>query len=497
MPTRPNILFIHTDSMDGRTMGCMGHPAMESATPNIDALARGGALFRTCYSNNPICCPSRASMWSGQWSHHCEGWNNYKGLEPGTPTFRTHLDAGGYTTHTFGKTDHLSGRHSIRARVSPWTRAANIPRPAYRMPGPQVFEDDRERVAESDWADVGRSIEWMREHGADGRPPFFLFLGIRRPHPPFVISRRYMNMIDADKIALPAPDEQDHPVTNFQRRHKNWIHGFDEDTCRLIRHIYCAMIAEVDAMVGRTLAGLDDLGLAEDTWVLFSSDHGEMNMEHRQFYKMSPYEPSARVPMILRGPGARKGAVVEDLVSLVDVYPSLMDMAGLPHPGGLDGHSLGPLAKDEPCERPDWVLSEFHGTSLNTGCFMLRRGAWKYIVYVGYPPQLFNLDEDPAEIRDLASQRPDVVADMDRLLRSIVDYEAVDAKVKAYDKRSFIRWREEQLAAGTYEATMAHVFSGFDCDAKDHVRPWTEEDEARIDRWLEGRPDPYVLQQEV
>lgn len=121
-------------------MGCMGHAATRRATPNLDALAAGGVLFRNAYTNNPICCPSRASMWSGQFTHHCEGWNNYKGLEPDTPTFRTRLDAAGYRTQTFGKTDYLSGHHTVRARVSPWTRAANIRRPAYNMHGPKIFD---------------------------------------------------------------------------------------------------------------------------------------------------------------------------------------------------------------------------------------------------------------------------------------------------------------------------------------------------------------------
>jgi arylsulfatase K len=143
--SKANIVFIQCDSMDGRAMGCMGHPAMAHATPNLDALARRGVTFRYAYCNNPICCPSRASMWSGTYTHHCEGWNNYKGLEKGDPTFRTQLDEGGYRTQTFGKTDYLSGQHSIRARVTPWTRAANIQRPSYRMPGPHVLEEDRVR----------------------------------------------------------------------------------------------------------------------------------------------------------------------------------------------------------------------------------------------------------------------------------------------------------------------------------------------------------------
>lgn len=464
-------------------MGCMGHPAMGRATPNLDALAAEGVLFRNTYCNNPICCPSRASMWSGEWTHHCEGWNNYKGLEPDIPTFGTRLDEAGYLSRTFGKTDYLSGAHSIRARLTPWTRAASIYRPSYRDHPPRVLDEDKPRVHELDWNDVDASIDWLGRAAAGDRP-FFLYLGIRAPHPGFTTSRRYLETIDDFGVAVPPADHQDHHVMRYMRTAKNWEHGLAEEMVRSVRRVYFAMIAEVDAMVGRLLAAIDEFGLADNTHVLFSSDHGEMAGEHRQFYKMTLYEPSVHVPLIVRGPGVGRGEVVEDLVSLVDVYPTLMDTAGLANPDGLDGHSLVPLLTGRPGRRPDWVLSEFHGTGCNTGSFMLRRGQWKYIVYVGYEPMLFDLAADPDEVRNLASARPEVVAEMDSRLHHVVNCEAVDAKVKDYDRRSFRRWRSEHKAAGTYEQTMARVYSGWDHLPEDQVRPWTQEDEALIKEWL-------------
>jgi len=117
---------------------------------------------------------------------------------------------------------------------------------------------------------------------------------------------------------------------------------------------------------------------------------------------------------------------------------------------------------------------------------MLRRGGWKYIVHAGEWVQLFNLKDDPWEIHNLADERPEIIAGMDALLRSIVDYEEVDARAKAYDKRSFIAWREEQRAAGTYEDQMARIHSGWDALPDDEVEPWTDEDEAQIEAWLRG-----------
>jgi arylsulfatase K len=485
MASQPNIVLIECDSMDGRVMGCMDHPAMTRATPNLDRLAARGALFRNAYTNNPVCCPSRASMWSGTYTHQCEGWNNHKGLSPDDPTFRTRLGEAGYRSVTYGKTDYLSGHHTIRARVSPWTRSAYIPRPEYRMEGPRIIEEDVERLHEHDWDNVDRSVDWLHEQATGGNAPFMLYLGLNLPHPAFTTSTHWLSAIDQEAVDLPQPDERDHPAMAYQRFHKNWMHGFSDDVVRDVRRIYFAMIAELDAMVGTVIQAVDDLGLTDETVILFIGDHGELAMEHRQFYKMSMYEPSVRVPVIAAGPGVRSGTIVDDLISLIDIYPTLMDVAGADHPPELEGRSLSPLlAGERDPGRPDWVLSEFHGSTLPTGAFMLRRDQWKYVAYVGYPPQLFNLAEDPDELDDLAAARPDVVAAMDASLREIVDYEAVDARVKAYDKQSFRTWRAARRSEGTYEDLMARVYSGWDDLSEDEIQPWRATDEALIDAWL-------------
>jgi hypothetical protein len=164
-----------------------------------------------------------------------------------------------------------------------------------------------------------------------------------------------------------------------------------------------------------------------------------------------------------------------------------MELARRSTPSGLDGHSFLPELTGQRSLRPDWVFGECHDSTCKTGCFMLRRGPWKYIAYVGYEPMLFDLANDPDEVRNLASARPEVVREMDSQLRKIVDYPAVDAKVKAYDRESFGRWREKTKARGQYEQTMARIFSGWISVPADSVRPWTAAEEARIERWLSAR----------
>ncbi len=468
---RPNIILFECDSMDGRVMGSMGHPA--AVTPNLDRLAAAGTLLRNTYCNSPQCVPSRSSMWSGLQTHHCEGWSNSKGLERSAPTFQNYLEAGGYTAAIFGKTDYLSGGHGLSGSISAWTRAANIMLPEKQRPGAVIRPGgNQERQHQRDWAMVDETIAWLRQNAK--RSPFFLHCGPSIPHPPFVTSRRWFDAIDPARVTIPPYETKLHPAMEYMSVRKNTFGAFSHQEIADIRRTYFAMIAELDAMVGRVVRAVDELGLRDSTYFIFTSDHGEMNMEHRQFLKNALYEGSARVPLIVTGPGVKKGAAVNDLVSLIDIYPTLMDMAGLGHPAGLEGTSLMPLLTGRASRRPDWVLSQYHSNMGNTGSFMLRRGSFKYIAYAGFEPQLFDLQADPEEMRNLAKTRPEVARDMENRLRGVIDYPAVDAKVKAFDKEQFRRWRAT-LTGEKYHQSMAQVYLGW----KPH------EHEPLIAKWLE------------
>lgn len=467
-------------------MGCMGHPAVQDATPNLDRLAETGTLFLNAYANSPLCVPSRASIWSGKYVYRCEAWNNFKGLESNRGTFETRLQDSGYTVKIFGKTDYLSGHHTERARVSAWTRTVNrkLLRPTHTVEAPRIIPGKLERVHERDWIDVDRCVEWLKHKASSAEKPFMLYLGIRAPHPPFVTSKEYLNLIDEDEVEVPPVDETSHPALEYAR--KVWVQRFEptEENIRLIRRVYFAMISEVDRMVGRILDCLEEAGFKDSTYVIFTSDHGEHAMEHGLTHKHTAYEPSVRVPLIISGPKARRGAVVEDLVSLVDLYPTLTDIAGTPTPPGLDGYSLKPLLeRGEDPKRPDWVFSEYHGEAAATSIFMVRRGPWKYVAYPDMPPQLFNLEEDPWETRNLASEAEDKAEEMEVLLKTIVDYREVYRKVEEYNRKTFMEWRKKHKEKGDYEMLMAKIFSGWEVPDSE-VKPWTKEDEEIIKQWL-------------
>ncbi len=493
-----NILFIHAESMDGRKMGCMGHAATRGATPNLDSLARSGVIFDNAYSNCPVCNPSRASMWSGKYPHYYQSWNNHEGLREGVPTFRTTFDRAGYLTGAIGPLDYMQGKHSIRDRIGSWTRSAIIQRPISRTPLPRVVEDEIPYA--SDWRRTYQAIDWLREAASDSRP-FLLYLTTSLVHPSFTAQRRHVELIDENKIEIPpglrSIDETDHPVVRYMRIAKNCKNRFSEDLARQIRHVYFAMIANLDEMIGRVVRSLEDLGLMESTYIIFSSDHGEMAAEQNQILKRSMFEPSIHEPLIVSGPGIRSNARVSEPVSLIDIYPTLLDMGRLNyddyrrHPGypqSLDGESLMPLLRGEEADRRDWAYAEYNGDRCCTGTFMIRKGNWKYVKYIGYAPQLFDLEEDPWEDNDLSTQRHEIVEEMDGLLMSNFDCGAIDAAAKAYDRRSFAEWRARAIANQTYRQTMSRVYSGYDNPSVEEMAPWTDEEERIIETWLAKGP---------
>ncbi len=485
---RRNVIFFHAESWDGRVLGALGHAAGRHATPNIDRIADDGAIFENAYCSHPICCPSRANMWSGRYTHHCESWNNHKGLEPGMWSLLTELPTT-HTVRTFGKLDYLSGGHTQLARLSAWLGAAGVSRPVYDKDTSQCFtmaDDDNPRCHEADWQHVDNAIEFL-ETERDADKPFFLYVSTNLVHASFNTNRYWLNKIPPDAVDIPPVDPSDHPCRLHQRMTKAWRYGFDDDTVRQVRRIYFAMCAEADAMVGSVYDAMERLGLADETTFVFSSDHGELALEHQDWYKMSFYEGSVRVPLVMAGPDIPAGQRRTDLVSLIDLCPTFLEITGLPPREGLDGESLLPLATGQTADSRNTAYACFMGTSLNTSGYMIRKGQWKYVVYVGYPAQLFDMDSDPQELNDLRSQQPDVARQLDAELRAMVDYERTHRDVTTYNKAAFRQWRRlarrglyvdnhyalADHPSNDYWRIMDNCFTGYD-----------QRDEETIERWL-------------
>jgi arylsulfatase K len=488
-----NIIHFHAESWDGRMLGPLGHPALRNATPNVDRLAREGTLFERAYCTHPICCPSRANMWSGRYTHNCESWNNNKGLENGMWSLLGQLPAT-HTLKTLGKLDYLTGGHTVMNRVADWLAASGVDKPVFDECHSQRFtvaDDEDVHCHKGDWKLVDEAVAFLeaqraqQDQGDD--KPFFLTLSSGLVHAAFHTNRHWLARIPEEAVDIPAMDSTDHPCIRYQRLTKGWRYGFEDATVRQLRRIYFAMCAEADALVGALYEAMKRLGLDANTYFVFTSDHGELALEHQDWYKMSLYDGSVRVPMAMTGPGVQSGQRLPNLVSLIDLCPTFMEMAGLPPRSGFDGESLMPLLTGSTRASRDSAYTCYMGLTLNTSAYMLRRGRWKYVVYVGYPAQLFDLEADPGELDDRSEREPEVIRQLDAELRTIVDYEQTHRDLMAYNKESFRQWRRQakrglfldasyglgKCPSSDYMTLMDNTFTGYDAA-----------DEAKVDAWL-------------
>uniref|UniRef100_A0A665TF18 Arylsulfatase K n=1 Tax=Echeneis naucrates TaxID=173247 RepID=A0A665TF18_ECHNA len=461
--SKPNIVMVMSDAFDGRLTFEPGCRVVQ--LPYVNYLRELGSAFLHAYTNSPICCPSRAAMWSGQFVHLTQSWNNYKCLDANTTTWMDFLEANGYLTKMMGKLDFVSGSHSVSNRVEAWTRDVPFLLRQEGRPVAQLIGNmSTVRIMKEDWKNTDKATRWIHQTAAASHQPFALYLGLNLPHPyktkslgptaggsTFLTSPYWLTKVSSDLISIPKwlPMSSMHPIDFYSTFTKNCSGVFTEDEVKSIRAFYYAMCAEADAMLGQVISSLRDTGLLNNTVVIFTSDHGELAMEHRQFYKMSMFEGSSRVPLLIMGPGMKSGSLVKDLVSLVDLYPTMLDIAGISVVGNLSGHSLHPLLSKSnhfpKIQRPDWVLSEYHGCNVNASTYMLRSGRWKYITYAdgqSVPPQLFDLTLDKEELNDVVHKFPDVHVHLDKLLRTIVDYPVVSAAVHRYNKNAFSAWRD-------------------------------------------------------
>ena len=429
-------------------------------------------------------------MWSGRYTHHCESWNNFKGLESDMWALPDGISST-YKSGFFGKRDYRSGGHTILARLSAWLGPVNENRPVFdEDPAQEItLEDSTDpRCHHKDWEHVDQICEFFKA-SKDDQKPFFLAYSSGLVHASFKTNRYWYDQIPADLVDIPPEDPAIHPAIQYQRMAKAWRHGFDEKVVRQVRRIYFAMCAETDFLLGRVLDAVNSLGLQDETTIIFTSDHGELALEHQDYYKMSLYEGSVRVPMIISGPGLAKKLKLPNLVSLIDLCPTLLELMDQPRRWDLDGESLLPLLQGETTESRNTAYAMFSGCTLNTTGFMFRKGPWKLIAYTGYHPQVFNLDDDPMELLDRAATEPEIVADLTEQLQQMVDMETTHADWIAYNKQAFREFQRQAkrglyvdnayglkgCPSSDYMTIMDNAFTGWDASDEDRAAAWLAE----------------------
>ena len=434
---QPNLLVIMSDEHGPMFSSAYGHPLVR--TPNMDRLAESGTTFDAAYCNSPLCVPSRLSFMTGRFVSRCKGWDNATPLPSDAVTWPYLLRSLGYDVALSGKM-HLIGPdtlHGFDAQLaydphgggtSDSATADRLGLSSRGMHPIHTWRDGTPSAAES-WPSVGEAragtgpmieaddaieaaaLKYLRDPARSGRP-FALCIGLVAPHFPFVVPEPYFSMYYPDNVDMPAhpPGHLDNlPEAARRLRDTFGFHGYSDDEVARARAAYFGLITYLDDKIGRLLDALDEGGLAENTVVVYTSDHGESLGEHGLWRKMNFYEQSARVPLQVRWPGAIEGGQrFGDAVSLVDLTATILDIAGVPLERRrfwqVDGDSLLPMMRgeDEAWKDEAFVEHLAHGTDRARA--MLRSGSWKLSYGHGDPPEieLYDLNADPGEFTNLA-----------------------------------------------------------------------------------------------
>lgn len=471
--SRSNLLVLMSDEHQARAMGCAGHPLVR--TPNLDALAARGTVFENAYTPSPICVPARAAFATGRPVHETRLWDNAMPYTGQIPGWGHALQSADVSVESIGKLHYRAQEDPAGFDVEhiPMMVANGVGMVwgSLRREDERVSANGRmlgsyigpgeSKYTEYDRAVVDRTVEWLTERAfSDDRRPWCLYVGLVAPHFPLVVPEEYFDLYPLDALQepklSPSTGYRRHPWVEKQNEHMDSESMFADPQERL-RAIaaYYGLCTWLDHNVGRILAALDAAGFGETTTVVYTSDHGD-NLGARGLWgKSTLYQESAAIPMIMAGPGipSRRCATP---VSLLDLSVTIPAHFGVPFNAAEGLRSLPEIASapDDP-ERE--VFSEYHAVGAVSGAYMIRHGRWKYHYYVGFPPELFDLETDPEETRDLAGDPAfaAVVARMERRLRQICDPEAVNDKAFA-DQDAMIEGyggREAAISMGAKGAT--------------------------------------------
>ena len=449
-----NILIIMADEHNRAMLGCAGHPLVK--TPNLDALAARGTRFTNAYTNCPICVPSRAAFQTGNYTHRVRYWDNSIAYDGRVDGWGHRLQEAGYTVESIGKLHYrreedplgFDRKHIpmyIKEGVGSVTAAIRDPLPDLD-PGAQDKPGFAAKACagDSSYTQYDRKVgdlscDWLAERGADGSDrPWALFASFLSPHYPLTVPDEFFNLYAAADMPGakldPAAGYRRHPWVEVLAERQPHANCLTPERSRRAYAAYLGLCSFVDAEIGRVLAALEAAGLADNTRIIYASDHGENAGARGLWGKSVMYEESTGIPLIMAGPDIAAGTVCTTPVSLVDIYPTVTHAAGLDmqsQPADLPGRSLFDIAAAP--DDPDRIaFSEYHASASPSGGFMLRKGRYKFNYYVGYKPELFDLADDPEETSDLASDPAfaPVCAEYEALLRAIVDPEAADRQAK-------------------------------------------------------------------
>lgn len=447
---QPNILFIMADQLAAPQLK-MYNPESQIKTPNLDALAAQSVQFDSAYCPSPLCAPSRMSLITGLLPMKIGAYDNASQISSEIPTYAHYLRLKGYQTALAGKMHFIGDQlHGYETRLTSdiypgdYGWSVNWDEPDTRLEwyhnSSSILQAGtcvRSNQLDYDEEVMYRSTQFLYDHVREGpeKRPFALTVSLTHPHDPYTIEEKYWDLYEDVDIALPKvripKEEQDPHSKRLMKVCDLWDYDFTDEQIKRARRAYYGAVSYVDDCVGRLLSVLKKCGLDDNTIIVFSGDHGDMLGERGLWYKMSYFESSVRVPLFVRHPNQFEPHRVTKNVSTLDILPTLCDLVGTkPAPGlPMDGVSLLPHLEGK--KGHDKVYAEYTGEGTVSPLMMIREGPWKFIHCPADGTQLFNLEHDPLELVNLASQK----AISGKLLE-----EEAKAKLEEYTAETKAKW---------------------------------------------------------
>ena len=469
-----NLIVIMSDEHQGNALSAIGHPFVK--TPNIDKLADNGMLFTNAYTSCPICVPARASFATGLPVHQNRLWDNAMPYYGQIPSWGHSLQSKNVSVESIGKLhyrsqdddDGFDKKHIPMMVVNGvgmvW---GSIRRENERV---KVHRDERmlgeyigpgsSKYTEYDEAVVLKTKEWLKEKKKNNQSqPWCLYVGLVAPHFPLVVPQKYFDMYPRKilpNIKLnPLDGYKAHPWIAKQNELKDSNKQFKgEDEKWAAISAYFGLCSFLDDNIGKIVEAISENGFVDNTTIIYTSDHGDNVGVRGLWGKSNFYEESCSVPLIVSGPKIKKGTC-ETPVTLMDLSETIVDHFSCESPNHGPGNSLYKIL-ESPYDNERVAFSEYHAAKSISGAYMIRKGKWKYIYYVGFEPELFNLETDPEETTDLSqiSEFKLILNELKRDLYHICDPEEIN-KLAFEDQDKMIKEYGGIEAAGKLGATGA------------------------------------------
>ncbi len=453
---KPNVLFIIADDLTATAVSSYEYKV--SQTPNIDKLAKEGIQYSKAYCQYPVCGPSRASFMSGYYPNATTTFGYVSGRENigDRQTWSQLFKNNGYYTARVSKIFHMgvpidieTGSNGEDDEAS-WTERFNSQGPEWKALGQAelvqgnpdgkierkggnvmtIVKAEGDDIVHSDGKTAQKAIELIKKHKNE---PFFLAIGFVRPHVPFVAPKKYFEPYPYESISMPKKVEGD--WDDIPKRGINYVTSVNgqmslEQEKKAVAAYY-ASVAYMDKQVGKVLNALKKEGLEDNTIIVFTSDHGFHLGEHHFWMKVSLHEESVRVPMIIKVPG-KKPAICNSFVELIDLYPTIAELAGLKTSGHLQGKSLVKTIDNPNFKVRDMAFSVSQGGK----SFLLRTEKWAYIQYdedAKSGIELYDMTKDPKQFTNLAglSAYQDLITEFkEKLKNKLMEIRTNDLKIK-------------------------------------------------------------------